>query len=71
METHLIHRINWESLKKYITPYNNTAIQFPCCSCNKAIIDNNFNTYEELEKALHVESTKLWINFLNDRLRQN
>lgn len=33
-----------------------------------AIIDNNFNTYEELEKALHVESTKLWINFLNERL---
>ena len=32
------------------------------------IIDNNFNTYEELEKALHVESTKLWINFLNERL---
>ena len=34
-----------------------------------AIIDNNFNTYEELEKALHVESTKLWINFLNERLQ--
>ena len=33
-----------------------------------AIIDNNFNTYEELEKALHAESTKLWINFLNERL---
>ena len=37
----------------------------------KKSIENNFNIYEELEKALHVESTKLWINFLNDRLRQN
>ena len=34
-------------------------------------IDNNFNTYKELEKALHVESTKLWINFLNESLRRN
>ena len=34
----------------------------------KTTIDNNFNTYEELEKSLHDESTKLWINFLNERL---
>ena len=38
---------------------------------SKTLIENNFNTYEELEKGLHVESTKLWINFLNDRLRHN
>jgi len=37
----------------------------------KSLIDNKFNTYEELEKGLHVESTKLWINFLNERLRHN
>jgi folate-dependent phosphoribosylglycinamide formyltransferase PurN len=35
----------------------------------KSLINNNFNTYEELEKGLHVESTKLWINFLNERLQ--
>ena len=35
---------------------------------SKCLIDNKFNTYKELEKALHVESTKLWINFLNERL---
>ena len=34
----------------------------------KSLIENNFDTYEELEKGLHVESTKLWINFLNERL---
>ena len=38
---------------------------------SKSLIDNKFNTYEELEKGLHVESTKLWINFLNERLRHN
>ena len=37
----------------------------------KCLINNNFDSYKELEKALHVESTKLWINFLNDRLRNN
>jgi len=37
----------------------------------KCLINNNFDSYEELEKALHVESTKLWINFLNDRLQHN
>ena len=37
----------------------------------KCLIDNKFDSYEELEKALHVESTKLWINFLNDRLQNN
>ena len=37
----------------------------------KCLINNNFDSYEELEKALHVESTKLWINFLNERLRYN
>ena len=35
----------------------------------KCLINNNFDSYEELERALHVESTKLWINFLNERLR--
>jgi folate-dependent phosphoribosylglycinamide formyltransferase PurN len=37
----------------------------------KCLINNNFDSYNELEKALHVESTKLWINFLNERLRYN
>ena len=37
----------------------------------KCLINNNFDSYDELEKALHVESSKLWINFLNERLRYN
>ena len=37
----------------------------------KALIDNKFDTYEELEEALHVASSGLWINFLNDRLHNN
>lgn len=37
----------------------------------KALIDNKFDTYKELEKALHVASSELWINFLNDRLHNN
>lgn len=32
------------------------------------LIDNKFDTYEELERGLHKESTKLWIDFLNERL---
>jgi len=35
----------------------------------KCIINNNFDSYDKLERALHVESSKLWINFLNERLR--
>lgn len=35
------------------------------------MIHNNFETFIDLLDALHVESTKLWINFLNDRLRNN
>jgi len=37
----------------------------------KSLINNKFDTYEELEGALHVASSELWINFLNDRLQNN
>ena len=37
----------------------------------KTLINNKFNTYEELEESLHVASSELWINFLNDRLQNN
>ena len=36
---------------------------------SSVLIDNNFNTYEELENALHSESTKLWVDFLTLNLK--
>jgi len=36
-----------------------------------SLINNKFDTYKELEEALHVASSELWINFLNDRLQNN
>jgi len=35
------------------------------------ILHNNFETFIDLVDALHVASSELWINFLNDRLRHN
>ena len=40
MSVHLSHKINWDCLKNYVTPYNSSAISFPCCSCNMAHISN-------------------------------
>lgn len=40
MSVHLSHKINWDCLKNYVTPYNSSAISFPCCSCNIAHISN-------------------------------
>ena len=37
----------------------------------KCLINNNFETFIDLLDALHVASSKLWINFLNERLRNN
>ena len=38
---------------------------------HKQAIENHFNPIKELEEALHVASSELWINFLNDRLQNN
>ena len=35
------------------------------------MIHNNFETFIDLLDALHVASSELWINFLNDRLQNN
>ena len=35
------------------------------------MIHNNFETFIDLLDALHVTSSELWINFLNDRLQNN
>jgi folate-dependent phosphoribosylglycinamide formyltransferase PurN len=35
------------------------------------MIHNNFETFVDMLDALHVASSQLWINFLNDRLRNN
>ena len=35
------------------------------------MIHNNFETFIDLLDALHVISSELWINFLNDRLQNN
>lgn len=35
------------------------------------MIHNNFETFVDMLDALHVASSELWINFLNDRLRNN
>jgi len=37
----------------------------------KCLINNNFETFIDFVDALHVASSELWINFLNDRLRNN
>jgi len=37
----------------------------------KCLINNNFETFIDFLDALHVASSELWINFLNDRLRNN
>ena len=37
----------------------------------KCLINNNFETFIDFLDALHVASSKLWINFLNERLRNN
>jgi folate-dependent phosphoribosylglycinamide formyltransferase PurN len=37
----------------------------------KCLINNNFETFIDLLDALHVASSELWINFLNDRLQNN
>ena len=35
------------------------------------MIHNNFETFVDMLDALHVASSELWINFLNERLRNN
>ena len=35
------------------------------------MIHNNFDTFIDMLDALHVASSELWINFLNERLRYN
>ena len=35
------------------------------------MIHNNFETFVDMLDALHVASSELWINFLNERLRDN
>jgi len=35
------------------------------------MIHNNFETFIDMLDALHVASSELWINFLNERLRYN
>jgi hypothetical protein len=37
----------------------------------KCLINNNFETFIDFLDALHVASSELWINFLNERLRNN
>ena len=37
----------------------------------KCLINNNFETFIDFLDALHVASSELWINFLNERLRYN
>ena len=37
----------------------------------KCLINNNFETFIDLLDALHVASSELWINFLNERLHSN
>ena len=37
----------------------------------KCLINNNFETFIDFVDALHVASSELWINFLNERLRYN
>ena len=37
----------------------------------KCLINNNFETFIDFVDALHVASSELWINFLNERLRNN
>ena len=37
----------------------------------KCLINNNFETFIDLLDALHVASSELWINFLNERLHNN
>jgi len=37
----------------------------------KCLINNNFETFIDFLDALHVASSGLWINFLNERLRYN
>ena len=37
----------------------------------KCLINNNFETFIDFVDALHVASSQLWINFLNERLRNN
>ena len=37
----------------------------------KCLINNNFETFIDFLDGLHVASSRLWINFLNDRLQNN
>jgi len=37
----------------------------------KCLINNNFETFIDFLDALHVASSELWINFLNERLHSN
>ena len=37
----------------------------------KCLINNNFETFIDFVDALHVASSELWINFLNERVRNN
>jgi hypothetical protein len=58
MNPHLHIKIKWDYLKKYLTPYNSTAIKFPSGKCGR-IHNNSKQISIQIENRKYIKNTMI------------